>query len=400
MPQYGPLALDGGEPVRTEMLPYARQTIDDQDVAAVVAALRSDWLTTGPLVEEFEEAFAREVGAAHAVAVSSGTAALHLAVAALEIGSGDEVIVPAMTFASTANCVVFQGGTPVFSDVDSETLLIDPDQVEKLLTPKTRAVITVDYAGQPSGYDKLREITDARGMPLIADACHALGARHRGRRVGSLADVSTFSFHPAKHISTGEGGMLVTDSEEIARHARILRNHGITSDLHERAERGSWHYEMVDLGFNYRLTDLQCALGLKQLEKAGIWLDRRREIASAYRNRLAEIRGVEPLSTAPDIDHAYHLFVIRFSDRQLAAQRAEIFTAFRAEGIGVNVHYIPVHLHPFYKSRFGFDPGLCPRAEEEYRRILSLPMFPAMTDRDVEDVLTATGKIVTSFAEK
>lgn len=400
MPNSGPLAIDGGEPVRTDMLPYARQTIDDDDVAAVVAALRSDWLTTGPLVEDFEEALAREVGTSYAVAVSSGTAALHVAVAALGISTGDEVIVPTMTFASTANCVVFQGGTPVFADVDRETLLIDPDHVAALLTPRTRAVITVDYAGQPSDYDRLKRLTDSRGIPLIADACHALGARYRGRQVGSLADVSTFSFHPAKHIATGEGGMLATDNPDIARRSRIFRNHGMTSDLHERAEKGSWHYEMVELGFNYRLTDLQCALGLKQLEKAGAWLDRRREIASGYHDGLAQMVGVEPLSTVPDVDHAYHLFVIRFSDRKLAANRAEIFTAFRAEGIGVNVHYIPVHLHPFYRTRFGTGPGLCPIAEEEYRHILSLPMFPAMTDFDVEDVLTAVGKVATSFAEK
>jgi perosamine synthetase len=400
MPDFAPLAIDGGEPVRSDMLPYARQTIDDDDVAAVVAALRSDWLTTGPVVEEFEEAFAREVGAAHAVAVSSGTAALHVAAAALGIGAGDEVIVPTMTFASTANCVVFQGGTPVFADVNRETLLVDPDRVAAQMTPRTSAIITVDYAGQPSDYDQLKRLAESQGLPLIADACHALGARYRGRRVGSLADVSTFSFHPAKHIATGEGGMLATDNPDIAQRARVFRNHGITSDLHERAEKGSWYYEMVDLGFNYRLTDLQCALGLKQLEKAGAWLERRREIASRYRDEMAQTDGVEPLSTVPDIDHAYHLFVVRFSGRKLAENRAKIFTALRAEGIGVNVHYIPVHLHPFYGTRFGTGPGLCPVAEEEYRHILSLPMFPAMTDRDVGDVLTAIDKIVTSFAEQ
>lgn len=400
MPDFGPLAIDGGEPIRTDMLPYARQTIDDDDVAAVVAALRSDWLTTGPLVEEFEEAFAREVGAAHAVAVSSGTAALHAAVAALGIGAGDEVIVPAMTFVATANCVVFQGGTPVFSDVDRKTLLIDPDQVEALLTPHTRAVIAVDFAGQPSNYDKLREVTDVHGIPLVADACHALGARYRGRQVGSLADASVFSFHPAKHIATGEGGMLATDDGSLARRAMIFRNHGITSDLHERAEKGSWQYEMVELGFNYRLTDLQCALGMKQLEKAAGWLDRRREIASRYRNELVHIGGVEALTTAPDVEHAYHLFVVRLSDQQLAARREEFFTALRAEGIGVNVHYFPVHLHPFYRERFDTSPGLCPVAESEYGRILSLPVFASMTDDDVEDVLTAVRKVVLAFGRR
>jgi len=400
MPDFGPLAIDGGEPIRTDMLPYARQTIDDDDVAAVVATLRSDWLTTGPLVDEFEEAFAREVGSAHAVAVSSGTAALHAAVAALGIGAGDEVIVPAMTFVATANCVVFQGGTPVFADVNRKTLLIDPDQVEALLTPRTRAVIAVDFAGQPSNYDRLRKITDAHGIPLVADACHALGARYRGRPVGSLADASAFSFHPAKHIATGEGGMLATDNGDLARKARVFRNHGITTDLHERAEKGSWHYEMVDLGFNYRLTDLQCALGMKQLEKADSWLERRRKIASRYRSGLLPIHGVEPLTTDLDVEHAYHLFVVRLSDQQLATRRGEFFAALRAEGIGVNVHYIPVHLHPFYKKRFETGPGLCPVAESEYDRILSLPIFASMTDDDIEDVRTAVEKVALAFRDR
>jgi len=400
MPDFGRLAIDGGEPVRRQMLPYARQTIDEDDIAAVVAALRSDWLTTGPLVEEFEGAFAREVGAAHAVAVSSGTAALHVAVAALGIGAGDEVIVPAMTFAATANCVVFQGGTPVFADVHPETLLIDPNQVEALLTPQTRAVIAVDYAGQPCDYEALKEVTEAHGIALIADACHAVGGRYRGEPVGTLADVSTFSFHPAKHIATGEGGMITTNDIDLARRARVFRNHGITTDHRERAEEGSWFYEMVELGLNYRLTDLQCALGVTQLRKAGSWLQRRRDIASRYSGALSRVCGVEPLTTAADVEHAYHLYVIRLTDHHLAAKRAEIFAALRAEGIGVNVHYIPVHLHPFYRNRFGTNPGDVPVAEAEYRRILSLPMFPAMTDHDVADVLTAVEKTVTAFLEK
>ncbi len=399
MPDFGPLAIDGGEPIRTDMLPYARQTIDEDDVAAVVATLRSDWLTTGPLVEEFENAFASEVGTQHAVAVSSGTAALHVAVAALGIGTGDEVIVPAMTFVATANCVVLQGGTPVFADVDSKTLLIDPDQIEALLTPRTRAVIAVDYAGHPCDYDALREITDAHGIAIIADACHAVGGRYREQPVGGLADLSTFSFHPAKHIATGEGGMITTGDMDLARRARIFRNHGITTDHRERAEQGSWFYEMVDLGFNYRLTDFQCALGIKQLEKASSWLKRRRAIASRYSSALSGVHGVEPLPTAADVEHAYHLYVIRLSDHHLATKRDEIITALRAEGIGVNVHYIPVHLHPFYRERFGTIPGNVPVAEAEYRRILSLPMFPAMTDRDIADVVTAVRKTTTAFLE-
>jgi len=400
MPDFGPLAIDGGEPIRTDMLPYARQTIDDDDVAAVVATLRSDWLTTGPLVDEFEEAFAREVGSAHAVAVSSGTAALHAAVYALGIGPGDEVIVPTMTFASTANSVVFQGGTPFFADVNEKTLLLDPAAVEALVTTRTRAVIAVDYAGQPCDYGAMRGAMDDHDLPLIADACHALGGAVGGAPVGSLADLSTFSFHPVKHIATGEGGMITTDDPDLAQRMRIFRNHGITTDHRQRAERGAWSYEMVDLGYNYRLSDLQCALGLRQLDKLEPWVDRRQTIAADYREALAGIPAIEPLAVRVSVSHAYHLFVIRLIGDQLAPRRDEIFTALRAEGIGVNVHYIPVHLHPFYRERFGTGPGLCPIAEAASEAILSLPMFPAMTDRDVTDVVAALRKVTTAFLDQ
>jgi len=400
MPDFSPLAINGGEPVRRQLLPYAHQTIDDDDIAAVVAALRSDWLTTGPKVEEFETVFARYVGAKHAVAVSSGTAALHAAVYALGIGPRDEVIVPAMTFASTANCVVFQGGTPLFADVEEETLLLDPVAVEALVTPRTRAVITVDYAGQPCDYQALQGAVGDHGLPVISDACHALGGAVGGAPVGSLTDLSTFSFHPVKHIATGEGGMITTDDPDLAQRMRVFRNHGITTDHRQRAERGAWSYEMVDLGYNYRLSDLQCALGLRQLDKLESWVERRQAIGADYREALAGIPGIEPLAVRPGVSHAYHLFVIRLADDRLAPRRDEIFTALRAEGIGVNVHYIPVHLHPFYTKRFGTSPGLCPIAEAASEAILSLPMFPAMTDRDVTDVVTALRKVTTAFLDQ
>ncbi|MCK4818400.1 aminotransferase class I/II-fold pyridoxal phosphate-dependent enzyme, partial [bacterium] len=237
------------------MIPYGRQSIDEDDVKAVVEVLRSDWLTTGPKVPEFEKAFAEFVGAKHAVAVSSGTAALHAAMYAVGIGAGDEVIVPPMTFAATANCIVFQRGVPVFSDVDAETLLIDPGQVKEKITPRTKAIIAVDYAGHPCEYDKLRQIAKRHGTALVADGCHALGAEYKGKKVGTLADLTVFSFHPVKHITTGEGGMVTTDDPALAERIRIFRNHGITSDYHQREEQGSYFYEMVDLGYNYRLTD-------------------------------------------------------------------------------------------------------------------------------------------------
>jgi hypothetical protein len=248
-------------PTRTTMLPYGRQTIGGDDIAAVVETLRSDWLTTGPKVGEFERAFAAYTGAAEAVAVTNGTAALHAAMAALDIGPGDEVIVPPMTFAASANCVVYQGGTPVFADVDADTLLIDPAEVERRISPRTRAIVAVDYAGQPCDYDALQAIADEHGLALVADACHALGGSDHGRPVGTLADLSTFSLHPVKHITTGEGGVITTNDPELAARMRIFRNHGITSDHRQREQQGSWFYEMTDLGYNYRLTDVQCALG-------------------------------------------------------------------------------------------------------------------------------------------
>lgn len=400
MTNSGPLAIDGGEPVRKQMLPYARQTIDDDDIAAVVAALRSDWLTTGPLVEEFEEAFAKKVGAAHAVAVSSGTAALHAAMHAVGITEDDEVIVPAMTFAATANCVVYEGGTPVFADVEPDTLLIDPGRVAGLVSPRTRAVIAVDYAGQACDYDALRSILEPRGIALLADACHALGGQSNNRSVGSLADLSTFSFHPAKHIATGEGGMITTDDGDLARRMRIFRNHGITTDHRLRAEVGSWRYEMEGLGYNYRLSDIQCALGLRQLEMLDQWVERRRTIAARYIEEFSGVAGVETLEVRPGVRHAYHLFVIKLADPRLTAKREDVFAALRAEGIGVNVHYIPVHLHPYYRQRFETGPGLCPVAEAKYQQILSLPIFASMTDGDIDDVLTAVGKVAAAFLDR
>ena len=379
------------------MIPYGRQWIDDDDIAAVVDVLRSDWLTTGPAVPAFEHALAELGGARHAVAVSSGTAALHASMYALGIRPGDEVIVPAMTFAATANCVVFQGGRPVFADVDPRTLLINPEDVQAKITPQTRCIVAVDYAGQPCEYDTLRAIAENAGVHLVADACHALGGRYKDRSVGSLADLSAFSFHPVKHVTTGEGGAVTTDDPELAGRMRLFRNHGITADFRERAGKGSWFYEMEDLGYNYRITDFQCALGTSQLKKLPQWVKRRREIAACYDKAFSGMSGVKPLEVKSDVVHAYHLYVVQLNLERLRVDRGAIFKALRAEGIGVNVHYIPVHLHPFYRRRFGTGPGMCPVAEAAYERILSLPMFPAMTDDDVHDVVAAVQKVVGEY---
>lgn len=374
------------------MIPYGRQCIDDDDIQAIVDVLKSDWLTTGPCVESFEEAFAKQVGAKFAIAVSSGTAALHAAMFALGIGPGDEVIVPAMTFAASANCVVFQGGRPVFADVEPDTLLIDPIDVERRITKNTKAVIAVDYAGQPCDYDALRKITDGRRISLVDDACHALGASYKNDPVGSIADLSAFSFHPVKHITTGEGGMISTNDSNLAQRMRIFRNHGITTDHRQRESSGSWFYEMVDLGFNYRLTDFQCALGISQLKKLHEWVRRRQSIAGFYDKAFNSLDSVWPLRLKKDVTHAYHLYVVRLKSTTKALDRSTVFRFLRDMGIGVNVHYVPVHLHPFYRKRFHTGPGMCPAAEKAYEQIVSLPLFPGMSDSDVLTVIDAVRK--------
>ena len=386
------------------MIPYGRQSIDEDDIKAVVEVLHSDWLTTGPKVAEFEQAVADYVGAKYAVAVSSGTAALHAAMYAIGIGSGDEVIVPPITFAATANCVVFQGGTPVFADVDPDTLLLDPEQVEAKITLNTKAIIAVDYAGQPCDYDSLRKIADKNNLVLVADACHALGAEYKGQKTGSLADLNIFSFHPVKHITTGEGGMITTDDEALANRMRLFRNHGITrdpkcfssltSDLRPPTSDFSWFYEMVDLGYNYRMTDFQCALGISQLQKLPKFLERRREIAACYDEAFTSLSGINSLVVRLDVLHAYHLYVVKIDFKILGIDRTAVFTSLREKGIAANVHYIPVYLHPFYRGKFHTGLGLCLVAEAAYEQIISLPMFPGMTDGDVGKVITILTEMV------
>ena len=379
------------------MIPYGKQSIDENDIRAVVEVLRSDWLTTGPLVEKFERAVADFIGAKHAVAVNSGTAALHSTMFALNIATGDEVIVAALTFAATANAVVYQGATPIFADVDEHTLLIDPDVVESKITRKTKCIIAIDYTGQPCDYDALKYITKKKGIYLVADGCHALGAEYRGQKVGTIAELTAFSFHPVKHITTGEGGLVTTDNSEFAKRMARFRNHGINTDYRIREQKATWHYEMIDLGYNYRITDFQCALGMSQLSKLPGWIARRQEIAHRYNTAFAELSSVEPLQVREGLSHAYHLYVIRLNLEKLQADRADVFAALRAKGIGVNVHYIPVHLHPFYRNRFGTAPGMCPVAEAAYERLLSLPIFHGMSDDDVDSVIETVTNLVRSY---
>jgi len=388
-----PLALHGGRPVRPALLPYGWQAIDEDDVQAAIMVLRGGRLTTGPRVAEFERTVAAAVGAAHAVAVSSGTAALHAAAFAAGIGPGDEVIVPALTFAASANAVLYQGGTPVFADVRGDTLNVDPADVAARLTGRTRAIVAVDYAGQPADLDELRAVARPSRLALIEDAAHALGAEYRGRRVGALADLTTFSFHPVKHITTGEGGLVTTASRELDARLRRFRNHGLETESGERHERGDEYSPMVELGYNYRLTDLQCALGLSQLARLEPFLKRRAELAHRYRTELAGQPGLLLPAVAPDVRHAWHIFPVLLQPERLRADRRTVLAALRAENIGVAVHYVPVYWHPYYQAR-GYRRGLCPRAEWAFERLLTLPLFPAMTDEDADDVLAAVRKVL------
>lgn len=372
------------------MIPYGKQSINEEDVEAVAAVLRSDWLTTGPKVEEFEKAICEYTGASEGVAVSSGTAALHTAVHAAGIGEGDEVIVPPMTFAATANAVLYQGGRPVFADVNPDTLLIDVAKVEEKINDKTKAIISVDYAGQPCDYDALRKLAKGHHLFFISDACHALGAEYKGEKVGKQADISAFSFHPVKHLTTGEGGMILTNRHDVAERSRLFRNHGINRTFRERAANETWYYEMVDLGYNYRLSDIQCALGISQLKKLPSGLRRRREVARAYDDAFSHQELVEPLGIVPYGVHAYHLYVVKVNT--MITTRANLFALLRSQGIGVNVHYIPVHLHPYYREHLGTGIGMCPVAEKAYERIISLPMYTTLTDDEVHRVVEAVSK--------
>jgi len=393
------LAIHGGTPVRGTLLPYGRQSLDDADIQAVVEVLKSDWLTTGPKIGEFEEQFAAWIGARHAVSFSSGTAALHGAAFAAGLGPGDEAITTPMTFCADANCILYQGATPVFADVSPDTLNLDPDEVSRKLSsrtsPRIRAIIAVDYAGHPAALDELGELAKTCGAFLIEDACHALGAEYRGKRVGGIADMTVFSFHPVKHLTTGEGGMVATNDARLAETLRRFRNHGISSEARERQEAGQWFYEMVLLGFNYRLTDIACALGLSQVEKLDANLARRREIAAQYSYAFRDLSAILIPAVRDGVNPAWHLYPIRLNLGKLSVERGEIFRALRAENIGVNVHYIPVHQHPYYRERFKSDSKESyPVAEDAYERLISLPMFHSMTAQDVEDVIHALRKVV------
>lgn len=368
-------------------IPYGRHSIDEADIQAVIDVLKSDWLTTGPKVAELEAALAEYLNCQNIVAVNSGTAALHCAMQAIGIGPGDEVIVPAMTFAATANAVLYQKGTPVFADVSPETLLIDPVDIRRKITGRTRAIIAVDYAGAVCDYDKLRELATQHRLTLVADACHSLGAKYRGESVGTLADLNCFSMHPVKPITSGEGGFVATANRLFAERMRSFRNHGIDLDFRQRQSAGNWKYAMLELGFNYRLNDLQSALAISQLKKLDGWIERRQQIAAWYDQQLEGQRFARPLGRRDCTEHGFHLYVVRWQQDLCGVGRDAALAWLRSQGIGVNVHYLPVYLHPYYQKRMHFAAGQCAIAEQAFSEILSLPIFPAMTEQTVHEVV-------------
>jgi UDP-4-amino-4,6-dideoxy-N-acetyl-beta-L-altrosamine transaminase len=386
------LALHGGRPVRERMLPYGRQEVDETDIQSVVDVLRGDWLTNGPTVARFEQAFAEVVGARFAVAFSSGTAALHGAADAAGIEQGDEVITSPLTFLASANCILYCGGRPIFADVDAATLNIDPAAVEAALTPRTKAILPIHFAGLPCDMEALHAIARPRNLVVIEDAAHALGARICQRPVGGLSHLTTFSFHPVKHITTGEGGMVTGNDPALADRLRRFRNHGIDREVRQR--QATWRQDMVAFGFNYRLSDIHSALGLSQLRRLDTRLKRREEIASRYHQALAPLPEVTVAPTRQRTCHAWHIYSLQLKLERLRQDRETVFQALRAENIGVSVHYRPVHLHPYYRERLGTGPGQCPAAEAVFERLITLPLFPEMTDADVADVIAAVERVI------
>ncbi|MGL5243672.1 MAG: UDP-4-amino-4,6-dideoxy-N-acetyl-beta-L-altrosamine transaminase [Sarcina sp.] len=388
------LAINGGEPVRHNFLSYGRQTIDEDDINAVVQVLKSDYLTTGPKVLEFEEKMACYVGAKYALAVSNGTAALHLACLAAGIKEGDEVLTTAITFVASANCILYCGAKPIFVDIDVDTYNMNIWDLKRKITNKTKAIIPVDLGGSASDLDEIMEIAKKNNLIVIEDAAHALGTKYKGKLIGGIAHITTFSFHPVKTITTGEGGMITTNNKEIYNKVSMLRTHGITRKKEEFKNKtnANWYYEQQLLGFNYRISDIHCALGISQLNKLNKFIELRKKIVEIYNKKLKNIPEVIIKKEENFSDTTVHIYVIRIDLDKVNCKRDDIFKALLLENIGVNLHYIPVYLHPYYKA-LGYGEGLCPNAEYVYKSMLTLPLYPTMTEEDIDTVVIALEKI-------
>ncbi len=388
-------AIAGGTPVRDKKLYYGHQYIDDKDINAVVEVLKSDYLTCGPKIEEVEKKLCQITDAKHACLISNGTAALHVALQAIGVGEGDEIITTPLTFAASANCGLYCGAKVVFADVNEETYNIDPASVKEKITDKTKAVVAVDFTGQAVELDELLSICHEKGIKLVEDGAHSIGTKYKGRKVGSIADVTTFSFHPVKTVTCGEGGAIMTNDDEIAKRLYLYRSHGITreADLMVREPDGPWYYEQIGLGMNYRMTDMQAALLGSQLDKLEIFSKRRSQIVKIYDEAFSKVDGLIVQKEIAESDTTRHLYILRLDLNKLKCTRREFFDAMNAENICCNVHYIPVYRHPYYEQ-LGYNKGLCPVAEKIYEGIMSLPLYYSLTDEDVNDVIEAVKKLV------
>ena len=387
-------AICGGTPVRDTKIFYGHQYIDDDDIKAVVDVMKSDYLTCGPKIAELEQKLCRVTGAKYAVVCSNGTAALHIAALAAGVQPGDEVITTPITFAASANCALYCGARPVFADINEETYNIDPACVEALTTKKTKAVVAVDYTGQSVELDRLLAHCHKNNIVLIEDGAHVIGTRYNGKFNGSIADMTTLSFHPVKTVTCGEGGAVLTNSETFYKKLLLYRSHGITRDeaQMEHEPDGSWYYEQIALGYNYRMTDMQAALLISQLDKLPAFSKRRKEIVKAYNEAFSKLPQLVVQKEIPESDTTRHLYILRLNPDRLTIGRKEFFDALAAENICCNVHYIPTYYFPYYE-KLGYHRGLCPKAEKLYEEIISLPLYYAMSDQDVQDVREAVTKI-------
>ena len=393
------LAIFGGTPVRENKIFYGRQCIEQDDVDAVVETLTSPYITCGPKVEELEKRLCEFTGAKYAVVVSNGTAALHLAAMAAGIGAGDEVIVSSITFAASSNCVLYCGGTPVFADINPETYNIDPASIRKLITPKTKAVVAVDFTGQAVELDEIRAICKEHNLILIEDAAHSIGTKYNGQPIGSIADMTTFSFHPVKTITGGEGGAITTNDESLYKKLHLYRTHGITRNMEEMLNPSDamWYNEQVCLGYNYRMTDFQAALLVSQLKKLPQFSARRKEIVKMYDEAFKDMPEIILQKEIPESDTTRHLYIIRLNLELLNCNRRQFFDALYAENTCPQVHYLPVYMHSYYEKKLGYKAGICPNAEAFYNEVMSIPLYYSLTDRDVQDVICAVKKVVAYY---